>query len=269
MANNSPIGVFDSGVGGLTVVKEMIKLMPNEDLIYFGDTARVPYGARPPEQIIEFMQEILDFFAVQKVKMAVVACNAMTSVGLNTVRKRYSFPIVGVNRGVERALKLSKSKRIGVIATVATVNSGLHEKTILERDPSAKVYSIGCPKLVPLIEKGILDGPELIVALTEYLAPLKQEGVDAIILACTHYPFVTTAISRIMGPETVIIDPAYETAQDAQDILTGLDQAAAEKQGAIELCFSAAIDHAKKMAGYLFDTRSVNFKIINLQDFCK
>lgn len=268
MANNAPIGVFDSGVGGLTVIKELIKLMPGEKLVYFGDTARVPYGSRPPEEITKFTDEILCFLSAQKIKMAVVACNAITSVSLEHIRNNYSFPSVGVNRGIDRAIKLSATKQIGVIGTVATVNSGLHRQEILKRDSDVTFYAVGCPKLVPLIEKGILNGPEIEEAAAEYLLPLKNAGVDTLVLACTHYPFITEVISRIMGEETAIINPAYETAHDVLGILTKSNQLANRECGSVELCFSAGIEQAERMAGYLFDTNSVKFRMINLQDFC-
>lgn len=267
MANNAPIGVFDSGIGGLTVIKEMIKLMPGEDLIYFGDTARVPYGSRPPAEITAFMNEILKFLSGQQIKMAVVACNAMTSVGLEQLRGKYPFPMVGVNRGFDRAIKLSRNKRIGVIATVATINSELHKKAILERDPEAAVYPVACPKFVPLIEKGLLNGPGLEEAALEYLLPLKDAGVDVLILACTHYPFITELIRKIMGEEVQIIDPARETAYDAVEILKKSGSLTDRQEGTVKLCFSAGLEKARQMAGYLFETDSVQFKTVNLQDF--
>lgn len=267
MANNAPIGVFDSGIGGLTVIKEMIKLMPGEDLIYFGDTARVPYGSRPPAEIVEFMNQILQFLAARKVKMGVVACNAMTSVGLEELREQYRFPMVGVNRGFDRAVKLSTTQRIGVIATVATINSRLHQKAILKRNPNAIVYPVACPKFVPLIEKGLLSGPELEKAAQEYLLPLKDAGVDVLILACTHYPYITELIREIMGKEVQIIDPARETAYDALEVLEKSGMLADKKKGSVKLCFSTGLEQAKQMAGYLFDTDSVDFELVNLQDF--
>ena len=267
MANNSPIGVFDSGIGGLTVVKELMQLLPGEDLVYFGDTARVPYGSRPPEEIKRFLDEILCFLSSQKIKMAVVACNAMTSVGLEEAREKYAFPMVGVNRGFDRAIKLSKSKRIGVIATVATINSGLHRKAISEREPNATVYPVACPKFVPLIEKGLLYGPQLAEAALEYLSPLKEAGVDVLILACTHYPFITEMLACSMGEGVKIIDPARETAVDTLEALTKSNQLAEREHGTIKLCFSAGLEQARQMAEQLFDVEIVQFKLVNLQDF--
>ena len=161
MSTNAPIGIFDSGIGGLTVVKELMEIMPGENLIYFGDTARTPYGSRPPEEILEFMQQILEFFVVQKVKMAVVACNTMTALGLQMARKKYPFTLVGVNTGVDMALAVSKSKKVGVIATKATIDSLNHSRTIHNKDASVHVYSQACPRLVQLIEQEKLTGTEI------------------------------------------------------------------------------------------------------------
>lgn len=267
MGNNAPIGVFDSGIGGLTVMKELINLLPGENFIYFGDTARVPYGSRPPAEIKEFTDDIMRFLSAQDIKMVVMACNAMTSVSYEFVKEKYKLPTVGVNRGLERAIKLSTTKKIGVIGTVATVTSRLHEKELFIQDSNAKIYAVGCPQLVPLIESGILEGPQIEEAAAEYLLPLKQAGVDVIILACTHYPFITEVISRFMGKGTAIINPACETAQDAWEILKKSDQLAARGQGSVELCFSSDIEQAARMAGHLFDTTAVSFRLVNLQDF--
>lgn len=267
MSTNAPIGVFDSGIGGLTVVKELMEIMPGENLIYFGDTARTPYGSRPPEEIIEFMHQILRFFAAQKVKMAVVACNTMTALGLEMAREKYPFTLVGVNTGVDVALCASKAKKVGVIATQATIASGNHVKTAYRKDADVVFVPQACPKLVPLIEKEQVEGPEVEMAIAEYLLPMKQAGVDAVILGCTHYPFVSSAIERIIGCSAVIINPARETALDAQRILEQQEQLATRKQGTVRLCFSADVKRAKNMAGFMFDTSQVEFEMVDLEKF--
>ena len=265
MSNNAPIGVFDSGIGGLTVVKELIELMPGEEYIYFGDTARMPYGPRPAEEILGFMHEILSFFAEKKVKMAVVACNTMTALGIEIARQQYPFPLVGVNSGVELALGLSPKKHIGVIATQATIASGKHADVARSKDEEAIVYSQACPKLVPLIESEQIAGSQIENAVAEYLLPMKQDGVEAVILGCTHYPFVSSVIEKIVGRDMVLINPARETAMDAYKILHEQDSLAARQQGKVRLCFSADVQQAKKMAGYMLDTSHVDFELVNLQ----
>lgn len=261
---DAPIGVFDSGIGGLTVVKELMEIMPEEHLIYFGDTARTPYGSRPAAEIIGFMRQILDFFAVQKVKMAVVACNTMTALGLEMASKEYSFPLVGVSTGADKVLEVSKSRKVGVIATQATIASENHKKAIQSKDAAVLVYPAACPKLVPLIEQGQVEGAELELAIAEYVLPMKKMGVDAVVLGCTHYPFVSSAIRKVIGDEITIIDPARETAKQAQRILEQHQQLAAG-QGKIRLCFSKDVERAQKMAAMMFNTEKVNFELVKLK----
>ena len=264
MSNNAPIGVCDSGIGGLTVLKELMELMPGENFIYFGDTARVPYGPRPAEQIIEFMNEILRFFSQEKVKMAVVACNTMTALGIEVTKQQYPFTLVGVNTGVDLALSISKSKKVGIIATQAAIASGKHARALQTKDDEAIVYPQACPKLVPLIEGEQVEGAEIEQAVAEYLLPMQQAGVDAVILACTHYPFVSPVIEKLVGKTVTLINPARETAIDAYHILQQQDNLTTVKKGKVRLCVSADVEQAKKMAGYMLDIRQVNFELIDL-----
>ncbi|BBB90003.1 MAG TPA: glutamate racemase [Methylomusa anaerophila] len=271
MGNNAPIGVFDSGLGGLTVVKEMLNLLPGEDIIYFGDTARTPYGSRPPAEIIMFMHEILRFFTVQKVKMAVFACNTMTALGLEEAKRTYSFFTVGVNTGVKAALKVTRSKQIGVIATQATVASGYHGRSIRRIDAGAAIFPQACPKFVPLIEQGKLDGAEVEAAVAEYLVPLKEAGIDSLILGCTHYPFISPIITRVLGTSVSLVDPARETVVDARDLLAKHGQLAVNRQGTVRLCFSADLDRVQRFAGKVLSLAlrgaEPNYELVNLQEY--
>jgi glutamate racemase len=268
MSNNAPIGVFDSGIGGLTVVKELMKVMPQEDIIYFGDTARTPYGCRPPAEILKFMHEILHFFTAQKVKMAVIACNTMTALGLDIAKKLYPFMLVGVNTGVKAALKASKRKNIGVIATQATIASGKHGKAIKAIDANATIYPQACPKFVPLIEKGLFEGAETESAFIEYMIPLREAKVESVILGCTHYPLIGDVISRVVGQNVVLVDPAYETAADAYNLLGKNSQLTDRKtRGQVRLCFSADLERVKNLADYIFADEQLKFELVNLQDF--
>lgn len=267
MNKSAPIGVFDSGIGGLTVVKELREIMPKEDIIYFGDTARTPYGSRSPAQIIEFMHQILRFFAAQHVKMAVVACNTMTALGLDIAKKKYPFLVVGVNTGIRSALKVSHTKNIGVIATQATIASGKHGKVAKTIDPEATVYPQACPKFVPLIEGEKLIGPDIQEAAVEYLISLKEVRVDALILGCTHYPFINGLITDILGSEVALINPARETAEDARNLLVKHQLLADEGAGTTRFCFSADIDRAKRLAQHLFEQQLPDFELVNLQDY--
>ena len=266
MSNNAPIGVFDSGIGGLTVVKELIDLMPGENFIYFGDTARTPYGPRSAEQILEFMHEILDFFAKQQVKMAVVACNTMTALGIEIARKQYPFTLVGVNTGIDLALRVSKSRKVGVIATQAAIASQKHAQDAFAKDKNVIVYSQACSKLVPLIEGEQLVGTEIESALMEYLLPMKQAGVDAVVLGCTHYPFVSQLIENVMGNGVTIINPARETAIETYQILQAQGALSTQRSGKVKLCFSKNVEQATKMASYMLDTEKVDFELVSLQE---
>lgn len=268
MGNNAPIGVFDSGIGGLTVVKELVALMPNEQFIYFGDTARTPYGSRPPVQIVEFTHQILQFLASQQVKLAVIACNTITAYCLDPDKARYNFPVVGNNTGVKLALELSRNKRIGVMATQATVASGKHARELKVIDPAAELYAQACPRFVPLIESGQVDGAAIVAAAKEYLAPLQAADVDTIILGCTHYPYIVNILSQVAGPSVQFVDPAKATALEAQAVLAAHDNlATGPLRRANVLGFSAQTEQAQVLANYILGDHPGNFKLINLQDF--
>ncbi len=241
-----PIGVFDSGIGGLTVVKELRELLPDEDIIYFGDTARVPYGPRPALQILDFMGQILRFFAAQPVKLAVVACNTMTALGVEENQARYPFTLVGVDTGIEAALKFGG--RIGLLATQATVASGKHAAKARCLKPDAELIGVPCPKFVPLIESGRLEGAEVEQAVFEYMRPLCAKRVQSVILGCTHYPLLTELIRKTAGAELGIINPARETALTAGRLLAEKDLLKSVAGGKVRLSFSALTPEVSAMA---------------------
>jgi glutamate racemase len=265
VSNNAPIGVFDSGIGGLTVVKEIIKLMPNENIVYFGDTGRAPYGSRPVEQIIEFSKQILDFLNRQGIKIAVVACNTMTMWALEQACSRYSFPIVGTNSGEQLALAATKNKNIGIAATQATINSGKHAKRIKAADASARVFPQACPPLVPLVEREELTGAAAEAACRECFQPMKDAGVDTVVLGCTHYPFLLETINHILRPNVTIIDPAEQTARDAYETLKSMDLLANAGQQAIRrFCFSADPARAKRLAQRIINVPLPDFQQVDI-----
>lgn len=265
MAHHAPIGIFDSGIGGLTVVKEVRRLMPQENVIYFGDTARAPYGSRPPEQIVEFMHQILRFFTMKQVKMAIFACNTMTALGFEEARRRYDFMLVGMNTGVAQALAKSRNGRIGVIATQATIASGSHGKAVRAAGRQAVIYPQACPALVPLIEQAVTGGPQLEEAVQQSLEAIKSTGIDTLILGCTHYPFITQSIREAVGKEVSIIDPARATAAAAYETLAAAGRLAdSTRTGLVRLCFSAGLERVKQMAGLVMDTANVEFELVNL-----
>lgn len=223
-----PIGVFDSGIGGLTVVRALMGAMPSESIVYFGDTARVPYGTKSRKTIVKFSLENVEFLLRCGVKCIVIACNTSSAFALPTLRKYFKVPIIGVIRpGAAAAARATRVKRVGVIGTRATVRSGAYEAAIKRLDPSIHVVSQSCPLFVPLVEEGWLDGGICADVAQKYLAPLRQERIDTLILGCTHYPLLTHTIRDVMGPEVTLIDSAHETVAEVRGVLMGNDLLAA------------------------------------------
>ena len=204
-----PIGVFDSGIGGLTVVRELHRVLPNEDIIYLGDTARVPYGTKSPDTVTRFACEDAQFLIQQKVKALVVACNTASAWALPALQQRFSLPIFGVILpGARVALEKTRNRRIGVIGTASTVRSKAYTNAIRTRDEGAKVFSEACPLLVPLVEEGLLDHAATRIILEEYLRPLLRKQIDTLILGCTHYPLLKKAIGKITKRNVALVDSA-------------------------------------------------------------
>lgn len=218
---NKPIGVFDSGVGGLTVVKELIHQLPAEDIVYFGDTARVPYGIKSPDTVIRFSIENILFLLKQNVKLICVACNTASSVALPVIKNHFQVPIVGViTPGVKEAVHATQNKRIGVIGTRATIKSRAYEKEIKKLDASVKVIAAACPLFVPFVEEGWLEGEVVLKVTKTYLQPLKQARVDTLILGCTHYPILKSVMKRVLGKEITLVDSAKQVALEVKERLT-------------------------------------------------
>ena len=218
--NNRPIGIFDSGVGGLTVVKEVFKALPNEEVVYLGDTARVPYGTKSDRTIRRFSIENADFLMRFGVKVIVVACNTSSSIALSVLRKRFRIPIIGViEPGAKKAVKLTGNNRIGVIATPTTVKSRAYEKEIKRISGKKKVVSGACPLFVPLAEEGWLDGKITLDIARKYLRPLTAKGIDTLVLGCTHYPLLKGVIAQAAGGRVRIVDSASSVAEEIRDVL--------------------------------------------------
>ncbi|MDD5073460.1 MAG: glutamate racemase [Candidatus Omnitrophica bacterium] len=217
---DKPIGVFDSGVGGLTVVKQLAKEMPAEDIIYFGDTARVPYGTKSPSTIKKFSIENVLFLLNFDVKLIIIACNTSSAIGLPFLSKYFSVPIIGVIKpGAKAAIRSTRNGRVGVIGTTATVLSKAYEKEIKALDPKIKVYSKDCPLFVPLVEEGWAGDGIVGIAAGKYLSGLKEKKIDTVILGCTHYPLLKPAIQKVMGKAVKLVDSAEETAREARNLL--------------------------------------------------
>ncbi len=215
-----PIGVFDSGVGGLTVVKELIRQLPYENIVYFGDTARVPYGIKSKETVIRFSVENILFLLKHDVKLICVACNTVSSVALPAIKSHFKVPIVGViTPGVREAVYATQNKRIGVIGTKGTIKSRTYEFEIEQLDPKVKVTALACPLFVPFVEEGWLGGEAVLTVARKYLKPLKDARCDTVILGCTHYPLLKPVIKEVLGKNVTLIDSAKQVAIEVKKIL--------------------------------------------------
>jgi len=215
-----PIGVFDSGVGGLTVVKELIRQLPYEDIVYFGDTARVPYGIKSKETVIRFSIENILFLLKYDVKFICVACNTVSSFALPEIKNHFKVPIVGViSPGAREAVYASRNKRIGVIGTKGTIKSRSYEAEIKQLDPKIKVTAVACPLFVPFVEEGWVSGEVVLSVVKHYLKPLQEAKVDTVILGCTHYPLLKSVIQKVMGKSVELIDSAKQVAMEVNKIL--------------------------------------------------
>jgi glutamate racemase len=220
IGKDSAIGVFDSGIGGLTVLHRIIEALPRENTVYLGDTARAPYGTKSVETVLRYSFENSDFLVEKGVKLLVVACNTCTAIALTPVRERLTIPVIGViEPGVRRAIKSTKSKKIGVIGTDATIQSGAYTRALRSADPAVEVYSRACPLFVPLVEEGWTDNAVVELTVKNYLGSLKQSGIDTLILGCTHYPLLKKAIRKFMGKGVTLVDSAEEVATEVAVLL--------------------------------------------------
>lgn len=215
-----PIGVFDSGAGGLTVMHELLVTLPHEDVVYLGDGARLPYGPRPLAEIRRFALEIGGYLEEQNVKLVVVACNAATSAALPALQERLAIPVVGViTPEAHAAVQATRNRRIGLLATHATVSSGRYERLVRTLDAGVRLTAVACPRLVPLIESDDPFGEVTVAAVREYAAPLKAAEVDTVILGCTHYPLIRPILQRVFGRDVTLVFSAEETAREVAETL--------------------------------------------------
>lgn len=218
--SSAPIGVFDSGIGGLTVAREIMRNLPNERLVYFGDTARVPYGSKSQETVIRYSKQIIRFLQTQHVKAIVIACNTASALALDAIEGELDIPILGVLRpGAKVAAETTKNKRVGVIATESTIRSGMYDRYIKAHDPEITVYGKACPLFVPLVEEGWLKDPVTEEVARRYLKELLEKDIDSLILGCTHYPLIRSLMRKIVGDEVQLVNPAYETALELGRLL--------------------------------------------------
>ncbi|MFI5349942.1 MAG: glutamate racemase [Elusimicrobiota bacterium] len=263
ISSRSPIGVFDSGLGGLTVFKSLARLMPEESLVYFGDTARVPYGAKSPEAIARYSAEVSRFLAGRGIKLLVVACNTSSAWALPAIRRSLKVPVIGViEPGARAALAATRGGRIGVIGTEATVNSGAYPRAIKTLSPRTKTAARPCPLFVPLVEEGWWTGDVVETVARKYLAPLKAARVDTLILGCTHYPYLKPVLQKVMGPRVRLIDSADETARETERVLSELGLRAPKgKRGRREFYASDAPERFGRLGRRMLDAAVSRVKL--------
>lgn len=268
---SAPIGVFDSGVGGLTVAREIMRHLPNENIVYFGDTARVPYGSKSKDNIIRFSRQIIHFLKTKNVKAIVIACNTASALALDVVREEFDIPIIGVvEPGARAALEVTKSKKIGVIGTEATIRSAMYEKIIKGFDSEATVIGKACPLFVPLVEEGFAKHKVTEEIIDYYLASFMETDIDSLILGCTHYPLLRSRIREYVGDKITLVNPAYETAMDLRQILKECDMENTEmnhEHATYSFYVSDAADKFKQFANSILPYDIETTKQINIEEY--
>jgi glutamate racemase len=250
MSDPRPIGVFDSGIGGLTVVKALRGLLPNEKIFYLGDTARVPYGGKSPTTVERYSREMIEILVAEDVKTIVIACNSASAVALPKLEETFPVPIVGVIKpGAQAAIAATRNRHVGVIGTRATIKSGAYERAIRSLDAKIDISLRPCPLLVPLIEEGWLEGKLTDQVIARYLEPLVREGIDTLVLGCTHYPLLASAIARFLGEKVKIVDSARNCAAAVRDLLDRQSlRAPPGNSGSLEVTLTDAPDHFLRVA---------------------
>lgn len=267
----APIGVFDSGVGGLTVAREIMRNLPKEDIVYFGDTARVPYGSKSKDTIIRYSKQIIRFLQTQNVKAIVIACNTASALALDAVKDEIDIPIIGViEPGARAALEVTKTKKIGVIGTEATVRSAMYEKIIQGKEADVSVIAKACPLFVPLVEEGFKKHHVTDEIIDYYLASMKESDIDALILGCTHYPLLRSKIREYVGDKITLVNPAYETAMDLKSLLQQMDMENPDIEGdhgSYSFYVSDAADKFKQFANSILPYDIETTKQINIEEY--
>jgi len=272
LRSDAPIGVFDSGVGGLTVAREIMRQIPNEKIVYFGDTARVPYGSKSKETVTRYSEQIVRFLETFEVKTIVVACNTASAYALDTLEQETDIPVIGVVKpGAKTAAEVTKNGRIGVIATDATIGSQIYTKYIKELNKDVTIYGKACPLFVPLVEEGLLEDPVTDEIARRYLAELIDIDIDTLILGCTHYPLIRSTLGRIMGEKVSLVNPAYETAHELKEMLEqrGLLNEEKHQLGTNQYRFyvSDGAEKFKRFANSIIKYGILSAKTINIEEY--
>jgi glutamate racemase len=272
LRGDAPIGVFDSGVGGLTVAREIMRQIPNEKIIYFGDTARVPYGSKSQETVTRYSKQIVRFLQTFQVKTIVVACNTASAYALDELERETDIPIIGVVKpGAKTAAEVTQNGRIGVIATDATIGSQIYTKYIKELNKDVTIYGKACPLFVPLVEEGLWQDPVTDEIAKRYLTELIDIDIDTLILGCTHYPLIRSTVGRIMGEGVTLVNPAYETARELKEMLQQRGILNQEKPGLgtnqYQFYVSDSAEKFKRFANSIIKYGILSAKTINIEEY--
>lgn len=269
MSNKAPIGVFDSGVGGLTVVKEIMNQIPGETIIYFGDTARLPYGSKSKETVITYTRQIVRFLMGKGVKAIVVACNTASAFALETVKSEIDIPIIGVVKpGAKVAAETTKNGIIGIIGTEGTIHSGIYNEFLSETNPQVKVFGKACPLFVPLVEEGLMEDPITLEMARRYISELLAYNIDTLVLGCTHYPLIRKTIRKIVGDNIELVNPAYETAKSLKEVLieNGIENDNVLKTDH-KFYVSDGAEKFKRFANTILPCEVVETKDVNIENY--
>lgn len=268
MNRTNPIGFFDSGIGGLTVVRSVIKLLPNENIVYFGDTARVPYGSKSNDTVIEYSIQAANFLLRKNIKLLVVACNTASAAALKELKRILTIPVIGmIEPGADAALRVSKSKSIGVIGTRATINNKAYSNELKRLNPKVKVFEKACPLFVPFAEEGWINHKSTELAAREYLSEFKEKKIDSLILGCTHYPILTDVIQKAVGKSVELIDSGSPAAKIVEDYLNGRGLRNISNQiGQKEFYVSDAPNKFKEIAERFLGSRIKHIYKVDLED---
>lgn len=260
--DDKAIGIFDSGIGGLTVVKQMRRLLPFEKIIYFGDTARVPYGTKSARTIIKYATEIGDFLAGRNIKMLILACNTTSTYALEILRVRYEFPVLGViEPGAEAALSTTKNNKIALIGTSATIKGNAYDEALKTKNKRINLKKIACPLFVPIVEEGLYNSVIAQKATEMYLSPLLNNGIDTLILGCTHYPLLKQTITNFLGQDINLVDSAEATALCVQQYLKDNDMlSSGQEQENIDIFVSDLQDNFRNIAKIFLDQNHIKIK---------
>ncbi len=268
MPNNFPIGVFDSGVGGLTVAREIMRQMPSESIVYFGDTARVPYGSKSQNTVITYSKQIVKFLNTKHVKAIVVACNTATAFALETLQKESNIPVIGVIKpGAKAALAATKNGRIGVIGTEGMIRTDIYTKYLNSINPNVQVFPKSCPLFVPLVEEGLLYDSVTVEIAERYFSELKGYDIDSLILGCTHYPLIRHTLQKVIGNNVILVNPAYETAKSLKAVLSTKDLICDQSSPTHQFFVSDGAEKFKAFANTILPCDVVETGDVNIEQY--